>query len=494
MTSPKAVSRQAALVALGLASVITYGMAAWLGELRQYTVEFLLIYGAAFLLYAGATVLVLNLGAVSRRELGSIFILAALLNGILVFTRPALSDDMYRYVWDGRVQAAGISPYRYPPNATELLRLRDREVWRWINRKPAVTIYPPAAEAIFALLWRLVPDSVRWFQVVMAASGLAAGALLAGLAGDLGRSPARVVIYLWSPLLIFETAHSAHVDALILPLLVGAWWSRLREKDGLAGGLLGLATAIKLYPAFLLPALWRTDHPRGRWQMPAGFAAALALCYLPYLVHNGAQVIGFLPNYLRETFNVSPLVTALYSIARQLGASPRQAIPMLSVFVAGVIGLWMMARPARDGETAIRRSVWIIGAITLLSQNLFPWYLLWLLPLLAMFLGWDAAKKMEAGGEKPVRPVMMANERRATPGKRQSHLPASLGAAFSQAGLLGADAWTGWWLFCGLIGLSYTFFIDWEELPWTIWMQYLPLYLFLGIDGVRHLWKIRPGH
>ena len=123
------------------------------------------------------------------------------------------------------MQAQGISPYRYPPNAPELAHLRDKEIYPFINRKQAVTVYPPAAESAYALLWRIVPDNVRWFQSIMALSGWFAGLLLAGLLRDLNLPPARALIYVWSPLLAYETAHAAHVDGLVLPLLVGAYAS-----------------------------------------------------------------------------------------------------------------------------------------------------------------------------------------------------------------------------------------------------------------------------
>ena len=242
-------------------------------------------------------------GPVQRRVVYGLFAVAVLAQAILVFTRPTLSDDMYRYVWDGRVQAQGISPYRYPPSAPELANLQDAVIYPSINRISDVTVYPPAAEAAFALLWRIWPDRVHWFHAAMALGGLIAGVLLAGLLHDLKRSPKRLLIYLWSPLLAYETAHSAHVDGLVLPLLVGAWWRAVqRERDGLVGFLLGIATAMKLYPALLLPFLWRPRHPRGRWAMPLAFGAALGLFYLPYWLTSGRSVLGFLPNYFQEVF------------------------------------------------------------------------------------------------------------------------------------------------------------------------------------------------
>jgi uncharacterized membrane protein len=311
-----------------------------------------------------------------------------------------------------------------------------------------VTIYPPAAEAGFVLLWRIWPDNIHWFQIAMASGSLLAGMLLIGLLRDLNLSPARVLIYLWSPLLAFETAHSAHVDGMLLPFLVGAWWARVRERDALTGFLLGIATVIKLYPAFLLPFLWRSREKRGRWRMPLAFALTVALFYLPYTIASGWGVLGFLPRYITEHFNVSPLVSGLKSV---LGAfkldQPNLLIPLVAIVIA-IAGVWALIRPGPDAKTALQRCILPIGALTLLSQDLFSWYMLWLLPLVAIFL---APSRLNLG-------IM--------------RLPR-------------LDAWTGWWLFCGLVGLSYTYFIAWKPVELAIWAQYLPLYLFLLVDFLR---------
>jgi alpha-1,6-mannosyltransferase len=440
------------LILLGLASVLSYLYAWSLQDLRQNTVQFLAAFFAAFLLYAAATLLVLKHAQTTDRwALGIVFTGAILFCGLLIFTPPTLSDDMYRYVWDGRVQAEGISPYRYPPNAPELARLRDAQIWLFINRKSVVTVYPPGAEAVFAFLWRVIPDSVRWFQLVMSGAAILAGFLLVGLLHELGRSPLRALIFLWSPLLIFEVSHSAHIDALILPLLVGAWWGRVREKDGLVGALIGLATAIKFYPALLLPALWRPRHPRGRWTMPLAFISVLIALYLPYLWLDGRGVLGFLPDYLNEVFNISPLVKWLiYHLPHDRLAQSQAYVRMLSLGLWGLASLLMILFPPRDGVSALRRCLWPISIITLLNQNLFSWYILWLLPLLAVFL----QEGVLHWGNHKVR----------------------LG--------LRLDAWTAWWLFSGLAALSYTFFINWKPVKAAIQFQFWPLYILLVLSLV----------
>ena len=273
----------------------------------------------------------------------------------------------------------------------------------------------------------------------MSGGALLAGLLLVGLLKELDRSPARLLIYLWSPLLIFETAHGAHIDGFVLPLLVAAWWARVREKDGQVGLWLGLATAMKLFPLLLVPALWRSNHPRGRWQFPLIFGITLIGCYVPYLLWTGRDVIGFLPRYFGERFNMG-LAGWLIPWFRQSGVDPNIGVNGLLLLTLVLIALWMLVRPAVNGEMAIRRSIWLIGAFTLLTQNLFSWYMLWLLPLLALFV---------------------------EPARRTG---------------LRVDSWSGWWLFSGLIMLSYTFFITWRPLPIALYAQFLPLYLFLLID------------
>ncbi|MFC2028889.1 glycosyltransferase 87 family protein [Chloroflexota bacterium] len=440
--------RRWVLLPLGGVLIATYYLAFRLGDLRKNTATFEIIFFAAFILYGISCLYVLRSEIESHSHLFWIFGLAAVMQGILILLPPTLSDDMYRYVWDGRVQSHSISPYQYPPNAPELSELRDPEIYPSINRKSSITVYPPAAEALFALIWRIIPDSFQWFQVVMALGGLSAGLLLVGLLRDLGRSLDRVLLYLWSPLLAFETAHAAHLDGLVLPMIVGAWWARVRKHDALVGFLLGVATAMKFYPALLLPFLWRARHKQGRWTMPLTFSGTVAAFYIPYLLKDGGAVLGFLPKYFQETFNVSPFVKSLGQLLDVFNWHSPNRIIFIALSIILLVVIWAILNPAQDAETAIKRCILPIGIITLFSQNLFPWYMLWLLPLIAIFL--------EPSNRQPGFLILPR-----------------------------LNSWTGWWLFCGLISLAYTFFVDWKPNNLAIWIQFMPLYAILLFDLVR---------
>src|ERR1044071_7680861 len=94
---------------------------------------------------------------------------AALFRLSIIFYSPYLSDDIYRYVWDGRIQSAGINPYRYIPADESLANLRDDKIYPNMNRRDsAQTIYPPVAEAAFLLITRF-SQSVTWMKAAMVA-------------------------------------------------------------------------------------------------------------------------------------------------------------------------------------------------------------------------------------------------------------------------------------------------------------------------------------
>jgi hypothetical protein len=193
-----------------------------------------------------------------------------------------------------------------------------------------------------------------------------------------------------------------------------------------------------LYPVLLFPALWHPRDEQGRlraaWIMPLAFAGVFALTYVPYL-SIGTGVIGYLPRYLNENFNMG-LADLIGHIAKLAGGQPDHVVNAIMVVALAVIGLIFVLRPAAHAEQAIRRCIWLIGAFTLLTQNLFPWYVLWLVPLIALFL---------------------------RPGKLGLRL----------------DAWTGWLLFSGLVALAYTFFIKWVPVVWASFVEYVPLYALL---------------
>src|SRR5260370_42703697 len=94
-------------------------------------------------------------GAGGRRVLALVLATAVLLRRGALSAPVFLSDDINRYIWDGRVQAHGINPYRYVPNDPHLATLRDDVFWHINRGNYAPTIYPPVAQMLFLMATRL---------------------------------------------------------------------------------------------------------------------------------------------------------------------------------------------------------------------------------------------------------------------------------------------------------------------------------------------------
>src|SRR3989449_7790805 len=239
------------------------------------------------------------------RSARSTLILVLLFAGIfrisIVFAPPYLSDDIYRYVWDGRVQAAGINPYRYIPADEQLQSLRDEEIYPKINRRDyAHTIYPPAAEATYFLTTR-ISESVTWIKLTIVGFELITVWLVMELLASFGMPRQRILIYAWHPLAVWEFAGTGHIDPLAFAFIALALLARRRNWETATGIALGLATLTKLFPIVLFPALYK----RWGWKMPLALVATIVVGYLPYLGVGPLGVLGFIPGYAQERGIVS---------------------------------------------------------------------------------------------------------------------------------------------------------------------------------------------
>jgi hypothetical protein len=276
---------------------------------------------------------------------------------------PTLSTDIYRYVWDARVAHAGISSYAYPPSARELEPLRDLALFPHLNHPTWRTIYPPAAQTFFRLVFHVRPDSVAAMKVAVGLVELIGLAAVVGLLRAGGRPLSTAAIYAWNPLVLIEVWGMGHLDGLVVPAVAGAACMTLRGRHAVAGALLGGGALLKLYPAALLALL-----PIPAWPAAGmGFVAVILAGYGPGLLA-GTDVLGSLPRYLTEEyFNPGLLRSTL--------------APHLAAVAAGV---WILAVGAwRRDAVMPSRAIPLIGGALLLSPNLFPWYVIWLVPFLA---------------------------------------------------------------------------------------------------------------
>lgn len=370
------------LIALGLASLALY----WYGLNYHRTrptfqiVPFLKIAFSQCALYALAAWLVWR-ARCSRSTLAVVLVFAALFRLSLLFAPPFLSDDIYRYIWDGRVQAAGLNPYRYIPADDALKFLRDETIYPKINRRDyAPTIYPPMAQMIFLLATR-VSESVVWMKALMImfeAVGLFA---LSALLASFKFPRQRVLLAAWHPLVVWEIAGSGHFDALVVAFIVLALLAHGRGRESLTGVLLASAVLVKLFPLVLFPAFYR----RWSWRMPLAFLVTLAASYLPYLSVGARRVLGFLPTYVDEEGLQSGTRFFLLQLADSfLGEArvPRAAYIVFALLVLGSLAAWSLFKRDSNGRDYVWRAALLATTFTVLLSPHYSWYFAWLVPFL----------------------------------------------------------------------------------------------------------------
>jgi hypothetical protein len=385
-------------------STLAYAALVWVdrlyGTLRgPYTPETIRWYLLAFAAFLGA-ILWAERRSVSLRW---IWIGAVLFRTLLLFTTPSLSDDIYRYLWDGHVGVNGVSPFAYAIDDPKLdylaVPVREQANNTWM-----ASPYMPVAQWIFTGLAFLFPLEPIYLQILMMGFDLLGGLVLAVLLRMAALPAHRLLIYLWNPLVVVEVAHGAHIDAwMVLLTLASLWFTLQAVQPTLSPAsrwaavapplLLALATQTKILPLLLLPIVFFFWSWRQRvyyvlfvvgLALPAGLRAGWGLTG-PL---DGQGLFGALRIYSeRWKFN-SGIFHWLETWLRGQGLNdPTDTSKLvMAVLMAGIwFGVWVWMRRRPGIRSTLRAAGVPFIAYTALTPTLHPWYILILLVFLPFF-------------------------------------------------------------------------------------------------------------
>jgi hypothetical protein len=346
--------------------------------------------GAALHLVATAAWLWLCAAVVSgRRRPGAATALAlcVTLSAVAFGLPPQLSDDVYRYVWEGRVVLAGHNPYVTPPSAEVLAPLRDA-CWERVSNKDVPAVYPPAVQACLALAAAISPQPAS-VKALFGGLHVLAFALLWRALPSLGRPREWAVLYGWCPLLAVEFAGEGHSDSLAVAATVAAIWASARGRPAVAGAALAVATAAKLLPAALLPFVAR----RG-WRALPAFALVLAVLYAPFWAPPRDLLAATAEYAARWRSNDSAFAVVYWATERLMspwwtgegysgpfaGAEVQRVakVPLVLIGAAVLARCWRRrASPERAG-----RALFLL--FLALSPTVHPWYVALAVPFLCV--------------------------------------------------------------------------------------------------------------
>ena len=388
------------------------------------------------LLLAGPALVVWRIKRTEGLGLGWIFgaalaVRLACLPGDLIF-----ENDVFRYLWDARVSAEGINPYRYAPAAPELAHLVDDWVHPQIPYRQVPTAYPPLAELLFLIARGLFGESVFGIQALMIAFDCLTVLVLARLGRNLG-APRAAAVYALHPLILKEFAQAGHIDAAAVLLVTTAALLLTEKRSRLAAVALAAATLVKVFPLFLLPALAR----RLGWRNLLLYSAVVAG---PYLI---VIALGAWPFHGLETFGrywiFNPSIYDLAARALAIGLAPEVAYaaarPLSGVVLLVFLVLALVRTQPTDDRAVLGGMLGCTLALLLCSPAANPWYITWLVPLGLVL------------GSKP-----------------------ALALTF-------------------LASLAYAFYVEGQDLPWTRVVEYAPVYCLLAIEHWKRRSQPRPG-
>jgi len=342
---------------------------------RVSPVAFFAYVGAAGVSYLTVVWLLPRARLESRWGLAFCLGLAALWRVPLLASPPLLSTDVYRYVWDGRLQHLGYDPYTVIPDDPAVAKLHDRETEQ-MNHPWLPTPYPPVAEFFFRVAMR-ASATVRAMKAgLLMCDALLVVVLWRWLVAS-GRGGGRVLAYAWNPLVALEVAGNGHVDVLGALFLVLAAWCLTERRRLLATTAWMLAIGVKLLPIVLAPLFWKRVRPR---DVALG-GLVLILFSVPFVSRHGLP-IGSLGTYLDYWRFNAPLFGMAETIL------PSRLITALAALAGVAVAARLRQVCAVDAPAAW---AWPLAAVLFAAPALYPWYLLWLTPFLTNGATWPLA-------------------------------------------------------------------------------------------------------
>jgi alpha-1,6-mannosyltransferase len=414
---------------------------------------------------AGAGVLLglvaLLIRATVRNGLGNapgvlaiIVIAGLMMRALMIPSTAILEDDFYRYLWDGAVTAHGINPFQTAPGdaAKEMAPAVVRQlagegqgILDRVNHPHLKTIYPPVAQAAFAAAYLIEPWSLRAWRIVCLIGELATLGLGLLLLATIGRPLAWIALYWLNPLVVKELMNSGHMEAIVLPFVIGAVLLLARGRALWATVPLGLAIGAKVWPAVLVPLVLRPllGHPIRLVGALAILGSMGVLWLLPPLLGGLDRESGFVAyaSYWQTNSalfqsvgrGMRLLLDGLQLPPEWAGTASRALV----AGIAGVVALLAAWRPIDSPRDAVIRAAIVVLALFFLSPAQFPWYATWALVFL------------------PFVPL---------------------------TALIGAT------IFLPLYYLSFQFVAHGDHdhwAPWLVWIEWVPIWLLLLDDGLR---------
>ncbi len=313
---------------------------------------------------------------------------AVLIRIILLFSIPALSDDFYRFFWDGHVLVNGLNPYQHLPSALIVKDLPglSNTLFDHLNSPNYYTVYPPVCQLVFWLSAKFGFNNlflgVIFIKLIFLMADIGNIFLLKNLLAKYQKPTWLVIFYALNPLVIMEFAGNLHFEVLMIFFVLCAIHLYLNKSLNLSAVFMGLAICVKLLPVLFIPLFIKKIGLKKTFIY--GFIASIIvlMLFLPFI--NDLSTLQKLRSSINLYYGKFEFNGSIYQVFkwigwREFGYNPIALIGKL-LLVLSFLGYLIIWRFYKDVPKGI---FYILFIFNVFSATLHPWYII---PLLTFSL------------------------------------------------------------------------------------------------------------
>ncbi len=351
----------------------------------QAILKYMVINAAVFIIIS-ITYFQLKTHPLSPFFPGLIIIFSFLFGLTLLWSQPDQSDDIYRYLWDGKLQYHHISPYQYAPNDPLLTLYHSPQLPRLVNFPHLKTIYPPVAQLFFRLSFTLFGESSAGmkflFLLVLVGCNLLFYLILKHRGGDIRL----LLLFAWNPLVVMETTINGHLDILLVFFVLLFLYFFYKQRLVWSGTALGLSILTKLIPMILVPLVFLYILKKKEFTTKKMKGIEIIKFFGPLLVTMAGFYLLYFDSlqnlffsaltYSTRWFFNNPLFTVLLEIVRDNRIAH---IISFSLFILIYLVILVKKLPLEQ------QIFYTIFAFIFMNPTIHPWYLILLLSMLCIY-------------------------------------------------------------------------------------------------------------
>ena len=324
------------------------------------------------------------------REVGvrEVLYAAIVLRLLLIATEPVTSDDYYRYLWDGKVQNAGLNPFLYSP--LELTEHHDDVVYPKVTFPEIKTIYPPVSQIIFLTAYFISPDSSAGLKFVYLIFDIGVMMFLFLSLKEFNMRSGLMILYAFSPLILLEIFLNAHIDVILIFFLSGCVYFTIKKNQALSLLMLGFSVLSKTYSLIFLPVvlLYFIRNEKSVNRSLKNIKNFLFFLF-PFLIiyfyrHGILNVFSVMENYMKHWYS-NNLIYKMILYLSELSGFTDHSVTRKILLVLFVISYCILLIMNID---LIKKFTLVTIFYFLFSHTVHPWYLCILVMLLPLYFSY----------------------------------------------------------------------------------------------------------